>query len=449
MAVDRQDDADVMDRANVRARQGTAADESPSRQAVLRPFALLAAAALLAACNGIVRQPAPIYGYSEAVPAGFPDTVRAGTRSDLLDARTPQVIRRVVSAAGDGPVNVLALSGGGAGSAFGAGALVGWSRRGTRPDFQIVTGVSSGAMIAPYAFLGPAWDGKLEEAFSGAATEHLLQRRWPGAWLSSSVYRGEPLVQLVDHYVTDELLAAVAQKAATGGVLLVATTDLDKQETVIWNLGVVASIGGERGRRLFRDIIVASASIPGVFPPVLIRVEESGAQFDELHVDGGTTAPLFIAPELINLLPDRLSGLRGANIYAIVNGQLAVTAKTVDGGTIALVKRGVAASLQSGSRLAIEVTAAVAQQNGMHFAVTAIPSNFPYHGPLDATPSTMRALFDFGAGCAVSEQLWGSPIDVLRAADEVTFSASASTARCPAPSSAFVVRAGRADLAAP
>jgi hypothetical protein len=403
-------------------------------------FAVIAV--LIAACSDLPRRPAPTYWYSTAVPAGFPDTVRAAENQGTLDVRAPQVVQRAVAAAHGGPVNVLALSGGGAGSAFGAGALVGWTRRGTRPEFQIVTGVSAGAMIAPFAFLGQGWDAQLEEAFSGTRTAHLLQRRWAVTWLHSSLYRGEPLVELVGHYVTDELLAAIAAKAAAGGILLVATTDLDTQRTVIWNLGVVASIGGERGRQLFRDIIVASASIPGVFPPVLIRVEESGEEFDELHVDGGTTAPLFIAPEIVNLQPDRLAELRGANIYAIVNGQLGVPAESIGGGTIAVVTRSVSAVLQSSSRLAIEVTSALAQRNGMHLFVTAIPNNFPYHGSLDTTPANMKALFDFGAACAVNDRLWGSPIEVLRAADGDP-ALLAGSARCPAPAASLVVSAGQ------
>jgi hypothetical protein len=414
-----------------------------------RMVTLVATSVLLAACSGLPRRPAPTYWYSTAVPAGFPDTVRAADRPEDIDSRSPQVMRRIIEAAHGGPVNVLALSGGGAGSAFGAGALVGWSHRGTRPDFEIVTGVSAGALIAPFAFLGQGWDAQLEEAFSGTRTAHLLQRRWVVSWLRSSLYRGEPLVELVDYYVTDELLAAIAKRAAAGGILLVATTDLDKQRTVIWNLGVVAAIGGERGRRLFRDVIVASASIPGVFPPVLIRVEESGAQFDELHVDGGTTTPLFIAPEILNVLPDRLTELRGANIYAIVNGQLGVPTETVDSGTLAVVKRSVAAVLQSNSRLAIEVTSALAQQNGMHLLLTAIPNGFPYRGPLDMAPTNMKALFDFGTACAASDQLWGSPIEVLQAADDDPARVSGVTTRCPAPAASLVASAARRESAAP
>ena len=410
---------------------------------------MVALATCLAACSALPRRPAPDYWYATAVPAGFPDAVRATDRPETPEERAPEVVRRIVEAAQGGPVNVLALSGGGAGAAFGAGALVGWSRRGTRPDFQIVTGVSAGALIAPFAFLGPDGDAALSEAFSGGPTAHLLQRRWAFAWLNSSLYRGEPLVAFVDRYVTDELLAAVARKAASGAVLLVATTNLDTQRPVIWNLGVIAAIGGERGRRLFRDIIVASASIPGVFPPVVIPVEESGAQFDELHVDGGTTAPLFIAPEIVNVLPERLAQLRGANVYVIVNGQLGVPAETTPSGTIPVVKRSVSAALQTSSRLAIEVASAVSHQNGMAFRLTAIPTGFPYHGPLDASAASMQSLFEFGASCAADDALWGSPLEVLQAADADPKRYADAAGRCPVGPLSVVATAGEAAAGSP
>ena len=180
--------------------------------------------------------------------------------------------------ASDKPISVLALSGGGADGAYGAGVLVGLDpSSGTRPEFQVVTGVSTGALIAPFAFLGPDWDGKLEEAFTGPAAGALLSPRGFGALLfGPSVYRGRPLERLVGHYVDDALLQAVARENARGRKLLVATTDLDRQETVIWNMGEIAASGGPQARRLFRDVLVASASVPGVFPPKLIEVRDGG-----------------------------------------------------------------------------------------------------------------------------------------------------------------------------
>ena len=229
----------------------------------------------LCGCTTVARREAPLLTSRDAAPAGFPREVMYvdDGRQDS-DGDASRLLWRIRQSAAGGRMNVLALSGGGSGIAFGAGALVGWTRSGTRPEFQIVTGVSAGALLAPLAFLGPSWDHTVTEAFSGGETEHLLQARWIRALFGASVFRGEPLVELVDRYVSDDMLRAIAAESSRGRLLLVGTTDLDHERTVFWDMGRIAAEGGERGRRLFRDILVASASIPGIFPPVLIRVRE-------------------------------------------------------------------------------------------------------------------------------------------------------------------------------
>jgi hypothetical protein len=255
------------------------------------------------------------------------------------------------------------------------------------------------------------------------------------ALFRASVYRGKPLLDLVDHYVTDDVLKAVARESAKGRLLLVATTDLDKEQTVIWNLGVIAAQGGENARRLFRDVIVASASIPGLFPPVMIRVAQSGVLFDEMHVDGGTTAALFIAPELASLLPVGSNLLDGANVYIIVNGQFGAGNETTPLRTIPILKRSVTASLQSSSLAAVEIALSLAQRNGMQLRVTEIPNDYPYLGPLDVQPSRMRTLFDFGVRCARQGQLWATPIELLDRVELARRTPVGMEPECPGPNS--------------
>jgi predicted acylesterase/phospholipase RssA len=337
-------------------------------------------------------------------------------------------------------MNVLALSGGGSGIAFGAGALVGWTRSGTRPEFQIVTGVSAGALLAPLAFLGPSWDHTVTEAFSGGETEHLLQARWIRALFGASVFRGEPLVELVDRYVTDDMLRAIAAESARGRLLLVGTTDLDHERTVIWDMGRIAAEGGERGRRLFRDILVASASIPGIFPPVLIRVREGGVEFDEMHVDGSTTSPFFIAPETGPMSPQELQALAGATVYVMVNGQLGGSTLTTPVRTVSIVRRGVDAALESSSRSAVEVALSVSNQAEMTLRVSEIPDDYPYNGWLDMGRANMGALFDFGARCAAQNGLWDSAAHALSRAKPSA--PPGEPASCPASPVVAVASAG-------
>jgi hypothetical protein len=229
---------------------------------VLSSFILVA----MTHCATMPRKPALPMSLDPARPAGLPAEVRfMGLDGEWLVAASSDVLLRVRAAATDGTVDILALSGGGSGGAFGAGTLVGLSRRGERPQFEVVTGVSAGALIAPFAFLGSEWDAALTEALAGAGTDELLQRRTLDIFFRPSLYRGKPLADFVRRMASDALIDAVAREAARGRMLLVATTDLDKEATVIWNLGAIASWSGAESRTLFRDILTASASIPGIF----------------------------------------------------------------------------------------------------------------------------------------------------------------------------------------
>ena len=403
---------------------------------------------LLAACAAPPRREAPPLDYRDAAPIGFArDVMYVDDAHQDSDSNTRRLLWSARQAAMGHPLNVLVLSGGGGGVAFGAGALVGWSRTGTRPDFQIVTGVSAGALLAPLAFLGPKWDAAVTEAFSGATTRDLLQPRWIDALFGASVYRGKPLVDFVNRYVNDELLRAVAAESARGRLLLVATTDLDHERTVIWDMGRIAAEGGDRGRRLFRDVLVASASAPGVFPPVLIRVQEAGVEFDEMHVDGGTTVPLFIAPTMAARTPEEISGLQGANVYVIVNGQLGGPAVTTPLRTVSIVRRGVNAALESSSRAAVEIALSASNQAGMALRVSQIPDAYPYTGWLDTRPAKVAALFNFGVGCGIRDRLWSSAAHALAHNKSSTYASPAGSPACPA-SSVAVSDEGRQVTAA-
>jgi hypothetical protein len=380
---------------------------------------------LLSGCAASPRHGAPVGHDAGAIVPGFPPEIRwvGSTRRDI-ELRSPGLLRQVQRAADGRPVNVLVLSGGGAGGAFGAGALIGLSRRGTRPDFQIVTGVSAGALIAPLAFLGQQWDSQLAEAFSGTRTRHLMRAQWLGALFGNSVYQGEPLVQLVDRYVTDELLRAVARESQRGRLLLVATTDLDSEQTVFWNLGLIAEQGGPKAKRLFRDVLIASASIPGVFPPVMIRVEQAGRSFEEMHVDGSAMASLFFMPDVAAILPNPLEPLQNGHLYVLINGPLRTPAATTRDQTFSILKRSALATLQGGTRAGIEIAYSVAQRHHMSIAVTDIPDVYPFGGALEFDMSKMRALFGYGEHCALVGELWSAPIDAL---DQAPIPAGLST----------------------
>jgi hypothetical protein len=380
---------------------------------------LLAGLLALAACQTVPRRPAPPELIGRATPDGFPASVRLVT----TDMRTftdlaPDFFAGIHAAANAGKVSILALSGGGSGGAYGAGALVGMSRAHTRPSFEMVTGVSAGALLAPFAFLGPAWDARMQAAFTGERSARLL--RAPVRTILSRLLspRGLPhrnaLFQLVDHFVTTEMIDAVAREAMKGRRLVVATTDLDKHETVLWNLGEIARHGGPAARRLFRDVLIASASVPGVFPPVLIRVHEGAREYDEMHVDGGVTTSVFNIPLIAGIQSIELPLLRDAQFYMIVNGQLARTPQTTRYNTVDIVSNALAAEMTYKTREAIVDNIAAARRLGMHFHLTEIPVDYPQASFIDFDQQHMQVLFDYAANCEVRGELWLTPEQSIR-----------------------------------
>jgi predicted acylesterase/phospholipase RssA len=359
----------------------------------------------LAACTS-----APVAGPPVAprgaVPIGFDANIRMETRDVDFHKENAPKAARAMAASADRTVDMLALSGGGAGGAYGAGVLVGLTNAGTRPRFEIVTGVSTGALIAPFAFLGPEWDGKLTEAYRGDATDNLMQSRGLGVLFEAGVFDGKPLRELVERFVSDELIFSVAREAANGRMLLVATTNLDREETVIWDMGAIAARGGPQARELFRNVLVASASVPGVLPPVLINVEKDGKTYQEMHVDGGASTPFFIAPDAVMHMDSASSSLRGANIYVIVNGQAASAPRTTSNNTLDIAARSFTAVLNQMTRAAIMQTGDFATRNSLGYRFTGIPSDVQFGGSLAFDRGNMSATFDYAMRCATRGLVW-------------------------------------------
>ena len=192
--------------------------------------------------------------------------------------------------------SMLAVSGGAANGAYGAGLLNGWSKSGTRPVFQIVTGISTGAIIAPYAFLGSSYDDRLKEFYTKYSTRNVFRIRIP---FTNSFASTRLLERLIEKHFDAKLLKEVAAEYRKGRRLYVGTTNLDAQRLVIWDMGKIASIGDAKALMLFHKIILASASIPIAFPPVYLSVEANDKEYDEMHVDGGITKQVFFIYDVL------------------------------------------------------------------------------------------------------------------------------------------------------
>jgi predicted patatin/cPLA2 family phospholipase len=199
--------------------------------------------------------------------------------------------------------NLLAISGGAEDGAYGAGLLVGWSDAGTRPVFDLVTGVSSGALIAPFVYLGREHDNQLREIFTKYGRKDIFTYNVPGLLEGSALADDAPLARLIEKYVDDAFLKEIARERIKGRILLIGTTNLDTQRPVLWDMGRIAMSNNRDAMVLFRKILLASATLPGVFPPVRIQVRVGGQNYDELHVDGGVTRQVFIAPSIFRLFP--------------------------------------------------------------------------------------------------------------------------------------------------
>lgn len=306
-------------------------------------------------------------------------------------------------------LNILAISGGAAGGAFGAGVLVGLTKAGKRPDFAIVTGVSTGALIAPFAFLGSEWDGRLEDAYTGGYAAKLLSLGRLAPAFGGALFNAENLEGLIDPFVDEALLEAVAREHARGRRLLVATTNLDTQRLSIWDMGAIASRGGEAATVLFRDILIASASLPGLFPPRRFRCEADGVEYEEMHVDGGVAAPLFLMPAALLRWKGLVKRLRRGQIYVIVNTVLESTPQTTSPSLPAILIRSFDTLLRHSYQQALAMVATFCAANDLPLSVTAIEPGPVAENLLSFETSNMRRTFDAAVERAKGPALWSSP----------------------------------------
>lgn len=375
------------------------------RPSILTLVVVTALSLGLAACASGARSD---FGYGEraaAAPPGFPD-VRFSIEDEQDAHRMEAAMNEGVPRGADGRFDLIALSGGGANGAFTAGVMAGWTARGDRPDFEVVTGVSTGALAAPFVFLGSEWDDELREAYTGGEAEGLLRSRGLKALFGSGVFSGAPLRALVEAHVDEDLLAAVAVEHAKGRLLLVATTDLDAQRGVIWNMGAIAARGGPEAVALFRDVLVASASIPGVFPPVMIASQGAGARFEEMHVDGGVMNPFVALPQIMWRWTDPSGVLQGARIHVVVNGKDAPRFAVTRDAAPSVVGRALDTVLGGQLRQTLAANRAFAERTGVEFRVAAIPEDFDGGDALDFSQAAMTAIYDLGRGLALSGDVW-------------------------------------------
>lgn len=340
--------------------------------------------------------------------AGFGPGVRTWGReanSAFADAAIASVERERAELArlGASPVlpraDYLAISGGGQNGAFGAGLLCAWSDRGDRPRFKVVTGISTGALTAPFVFAGPQYDHVLREVYTKTKTDQIMTMRGLIAGIfQDAMADTAPLWKMISKYVDDKLLAAIAEEHRKGRLLIIGTTNLDARRAVLWNVGEIAASGKPGSLDLVRKILIASASIPGAFPPVLIDVELDGTAYQEMHVDGGVMTQVFVYPPTTRLR--EVAGAAGIErerrAYIIRNSRLDADAGEVERSTMTIVGRSIDSLITMQGVGDLYRIHSNCVRDGVDFNLAFIPSSFNIKPTESFDPVYMTRLFQVG-----------------------------------------------------
>lgn len=322
------------------------------------------------------------------------------TRAEL-EAQYPALLRS--------QHNYLAISGGGQKGAFGAGLLVGWTAAGNRPEFSMVTGISTGALIAPFAFLGPAYDAQLKEVYTTYSTKDFVKKRnILTAITGDAAASMEPLKALMPKYINQQMLDAIAAEHRKGRRLLVGTTNLDAGRPVIWSIGSIAVSGHPKALELVQKVLLASASIPAAFPPVYIEVEAHGQRYDEIHVDGGAASQVFLYPLGTDWrrVVEKLEVEGTPNVYVIRNASLEPEWKGVKPKLAPIAGRSISSLIRTqgiGDMYRIYLGA---KRDGLDYNLTYIPDDFDEKSKEAFDPEYMGKLFDLGYRLAKHGYPW-------------------------------------------
>jgi len=396
-----------------------------SRRDILRVTAGAALASLPGCALPERGPPVPLGRTGEPTVLGIPnERFFPFLGVDALEAEFIAALERQVRARGlkslaDLPqLQLLAVSGGGENGAFGAGLLCGWSAQGTRPTFDLVTGVSTGALTAPFAFLGPDYDAQLRAVYTETAPHEILVRRsLTAALFNDAMADNEPLFRTISRYVDDRMLAGIAAAYDSGRLLLIASTDIDAQVPVIWNIGAIAKSGHPKAADTIRRILLASAAIPGAFPPSMIEVTMDGKTYQEMHVDGGAVVQTFLYPSALtrNRAQRKRSGqpVVDARAFIIRNGRLDPEWAAVERRTLGIAGRAITTMIAiSGYNDVIRIYA-ITQRDGIDYNLAFIGSDFNKVLPSAFDSGYMRALYDYGYQQALRGYDWAKKPPIL------------------------------------
>ena len=383
---------------------------------------LLAVMIALLGVGCAVRPPAPPKHVSVALPWGAMDleAVQTGLDSGLERSIEESIQEESVEEFdpdhdGVRTYPLLVLSGGGANGAFGAGFLSGWTVEGRRPDFKVVTGISVGALLATPAFLGPEYDDHLRAVFTQIETRDIYRKRSTFAKVfGDAVFDTWPLQELIVKLIDEKLLAAVAAKHAEGHRLYVGTTNMDTQEFVVWDMGRVASSGRPEALERYRKILLASASIPIMFPPVYFQVEANGETYYEMHADGGTMSQMFFRGFMLDfedaLLDTGMIPLKAKTLLYIIRSGKAFEGqirRNVNPRTVSIASTTIQNLFKVTTTESLYRIYVLANRYGIDYNLAAIPHDVEFEtDSLTFEQGKMKKLFDLGYELAQQGYEW-------------------------------------------
>ncbi len=379
---------------------------------LLFPLAVLLGFLGLAGCGTIPRNPVPIEQLPKAEIPEMPGVrTLGGERSPAFTQDFIQSVRDEPpdlfppNPDGTKPYFTLILSGGGPNGAFGAGFLNGWTRAGTRPTFKLVTGVSAGGLLAPFAFVGSDYDPLLQDLWTSIRKKNIFRMLLGRESFGDS----RPLAELIAQRVDDDLIEAVARAHARGRRLYLGTTNFDAQRLVIWNMGAIAHSGHPDSLELFRKVMLASASIPVAMPPVMFEVEADGMRYDEMHVDGGAVSQLFFTDATIDLLKARRKlGIKagGGHVYIIRNGYSDPRQRQVERNLKKIMGRTLSTLMTSHAIGDINRIYTDARARNIGFSYVGIPVTYVSQKKGLFDTSEMQRLFTLGENLGASKNPW-------------------------------------------
>jgi predicted acylesterase/phospholipase RssA len=386
----------------------------------LNSFILIISCTILLLASGCAnvppRHPLPMELNNQAIVANLPNIRFWGDQwpkysEKLFATYSDADFQREFAGVYNTPHNYLAISGGGANGAFGAGLFAGWSASGKRPEFTMVTGVSTGALTAPFAFLGAEYDPVLKELYTNITTRDIAKKRnFISAMFSDSIATTKPLQKLLIRYVTPELVQAIGREYKRGRRLFIGTMNLDAARSVVWDIGAIAVSDYPKKVELIRKLMLASASIPVAFPPVAINVTANGETYDELHVDGGTGSQVFVYPASTDWrqITEKLKVKGRPQVYVIRNSFLDPEYHNVSRTVFPIASRSIDSLIRTQGIGDLYQIYSLCERDGNDFKLAYIPSSFT-EKPAEAFDKVyMGKLYQLGYDLGLKGYNWAT-----------------------------------------